>query len=141
LPIVTRLVSSLFGLSTNQALVVLFVLLPFAVAAIIIPLVAWRSRNWPKPMLTSEILATGERADGEIVSVRNLGTIVDLRPMVKVVLNVTTRDGAEPFELEVVQSFPRSVIYSLRPGERVDVRLSPDRSAGAVVWDTGASRF
>ena len=92
-------------------------------------------------MLTSEILATGERADGEIVSVRNLGTIVDLRPMVKVVLNITTHDGGEPFELEVVQSFPRSVIYSLRPGERVDVRLSPDRSAGAVVWDTGGSGF
>ena len=116
---------------------VLFVLLPFAVAGLIIPFVAWRSRNWPKPMLTSEILATGEPADAEIVSVRNLGTIVDLRPMVKVVLKVTTRDGGEPFELEVFQAFPRSVIYSLRPGERVQVRLSPDRSAGAVVWDTG----
>ena len=115
----------------------LFVVLPFVLAALIIPLVSWRSRNWPKPpLLTSEILATGERAEGEIVSVRNLGTIVDLRPMVKVVLNVVTRDGGDPFELEVVQSFPRSVVYGLRPGERVEVRLSPDRTAGAVVWDT-----
>jgi hypothetical protein len=128
----------LFGLSTNQALVVLFVLLPFALAAVIVPFVAWRSRDWPKPMLTSEILATGEPADGEITSVRNLGTIVDVRPMVRVVVNVSPRDGSPMFELEVVQAFPRSFVHVLRPGERFEVRLSPDRSAGALVWDRGA---
>jgi hypothetical protein len=111
--------------------------LPFVLAGVIIPLVAWRSRNWPKPMLTSEILATGEPADGEIVSVKNLGTVVDLRPMVRVVLNVSPRDGGERFELEVVQSFPRFFVYSLKPGERIEVRLSPDRTSGAVVWDRG----
>ena len=115
---------------------ILFVLLPFALAALVIPFVAWRSRNWPKPILTRDILATGERAEGEIVSTKVLGTIVDLRPMVKVVLNVSTFDGGEPFELEVVQSFPRSVVYGLRAGERVEVRLSPDHTAGAVVWET-----
>ena len=115
--------------------------LPFVLAALIIPFVAWRSRDWPKPILTSELLATGEPADGEIVSVKNLGTIVDLRPMVRVVLQVTTRDGVDPFELEVVQSFPRSIVYTLRPGERIEVRLSPDRSAGAVVWDTGSGNY
>jgi hypothetical protein len=88
-------------------------------------------------MLTRDILATGERAQGEIVSVKNLGTIVDLRPMVRVVLNVSTADADQPFELEVVQSFPRSVVYGLRPGEHVEIRLSPDRSAGAIVWDIG----
>lgn len=130
--------ASLFGLSTNQALVVLFVLLPFALAAIVIPFVAWKTRKWPKPpMLTSEILATGERAEGEILSVKNLGTIVDLRPMVRMVLSVSAPGGENPFELEVVQSFPRSVVYMFRPGEKVEVRLSPDHSAGAVVWDPG----
>jgi hypothetical protein len=88
-------------------------------------------------MLTRDILATGERAEGEIVSVRNMGTVVDLRPMVRVVLNVSTVDGEQPFELEVVQAFPRSVVYALRPGERVEMRLAPDRSAGAIVWDLG----
>jgi hypothetical protein len=111
------------------------VLLPFAAAALVIPFVAWRSRNWPKPMLTRDILATGERAQGEILSVRNMGTIVDLRPMVKVLVNVSAPDSDQPFELEVVQSFPRSVIYGLRPGEKVEVRLSPDHTAGAIVWD------
>jgi hypothetical protein len=115
----------------------LFVLLPFVVAAIIVPFVAWRSRNWPKPVLTSEILATGERATGEILSVKVLGTIVDLRPMVRLNLNVSPFTDEEPFELEVVQSFPRSVVYGLRPGERVDMRLTPDHAAGAVVWDPG----
>ena len=124
-------------MSTNQALVVLFVLLPFVVAAIIVPFVAWRSRNWPKPVLTSEILATGERATGEILAVKVLGTIVDLRPMVRINLNVSPFTDEPPFELEVVQSFPRSVVYGLRPGERVDVRLTPDHTAGAVVWDPG----
>ncbi len=131
------MLASLFGLSANQALVVLFVLLPFAVAAVIVPFVAWRSRNWPKPVLTSEILATGERATGEIQAVKVLGTIVDLRPMVRLNLNVSAYGGEEPFELEVVQSFPRSVIYGLRPGERVEMRLTPDHTAGAVVWDPG----
>jgi len=129
--------SSLFGLSTNQGLVVLFVLLPFALAAVVVPLFAWRSRNWPRPVLTSEILATGERASGEILAVKTLGTIVDLRPMVRINLNVSASGGEEPFELEVVQSFPRSVIYGLRPGERVEMRVTPDHSAGAVVWDPG----
>jgi hypothetical protein len=113
------------------------VLLPFAVAAVIVPFVAWRSRNWPKPVLTSEILATGEWATGEILAVKVLGTIVDLRPMVRLNLNVSASGDAAPFELEVVQSFPRSVIYGLRAGERVEMRLTPDHSAGAVVWDPG----
>src|SRR6516164_120722 len=53
------LLASLFGLSPTQALVVLFVVLPFAVAAVVIPFVAWRHSGDPKPVLTSEILAHG----------------------------------------------------------------------------------
>jgi len=140
----------LFGLSPTQALVVLFVFLPFALAALVIPFVAWRHRGDPKPVLTSEILASGVRGRAEIVSVRLLGTILDLKPMVRFVLRVTTEAGApggtaadsgagssvdagEPFDLEVVQSIPRSLVGVYRPGDTVEVRLTPDRSAGAVV--------
>lgn len=119
----------------------LFVVLPFVLAAVVVPFVAWRHRDDPKPVLTSEILATGVRGHAEIVSVRSLGTVLDLKPMVRFVLRVTTDapapggddPGAEPFELEVVQSIPRSLVGVYRPGDRVEVRLTPDNSAGAVV--------
>ena len=129
--------ASLFGLSEAQALVLLFVVLPFVMAALVIPFVAWRHRNDPKPVLTSEILATGSRARAEILSVRALGSIVDMRPMVRFVLRVLETDPAgEPFELEVVQSIPRSLVGVYRPGDTVDVRVTADRTAGAVVLGT-----
>ena len=62
---------------------VLFVFLPIALAAVIVPLVSWMHRNTPRPVLTSEILEHGVPGEAEILSVRNLGTIVDLRPMVR----------------------------------------------------------
>lgn len=113
----------------------LFVVLPFALAAVVIPFVAWRHRGDPKPVLTSDILATGVRGRAEIVSVRSLGSVVDLRPMVRFVLRVTAVDGTggEPFDLVVVQSVPRSLVAVYRPGDTVEVRLTPDRTAGAVV--------
>lgn len=125
--------AALFGLSTTQALVVLFVLLPFALAGVVVPLVAWTHRHDPTPVRTSDILATGTSARAEIVSVRSLGTIVDLKPMVRFVLRVTVPDGEAPFDLEVVQAIPRSLVGAYRPGDRVEVRLTADRSAGAVV--------
>ena len=114
--------------------------LPFALAALVIPFVAWRHRGDPKPFLTSEILATGVRGRAEIVSVRSLGSVVDLKPMVRFMLRVDAGgpdpdgSGGEPFDLEVVQSVPRSLVGVYRPGDRVEVRLTPDRSAGAVVF-------
>lgn len=125
--------ASLFGLSTTQALVVLFVLLPFALAGVVVPFVAWRHRNDPAPVRTSDILANGTRARAEIVSVRSLGTIVDLKPMVRFVLRVSASEGKPPFDLEVVQAIPRSLVGAYRPGDSVEVRLTPDHSAGAVV--------
>jgi hypothetical protein len=127
------LVASLFGLSPTQALVVLFVVLPFAVAAIVIPFVAWRNASGPRPILTSEILAHGVLAQAEILSVRQLGTFLDLRPMVRFQLRVTASPDP-PFELEVIQSLPRYAVRDFRPGDRIEVRLTPDHSAGAVVW-------
>jgi len=123
----------LFGLSPNQALVVLFVFLPFAAAALVVPLVVWRHRDDPKPVLTSEILATGASAEAEILSVRSLGNILDMRPMVRFVLRVRAEVGEDPFQLEVVQSLPRSLIGVYKAGDFVEVRLTPDHSAGAVV--------
>ncbi|HLI52694.1 MAG TPA: hypothetical protein VKU88_00055 [Acidimicrobiales bacterium] len=124
--------ASLFGLSQTQALVVLFVIAPFAVAAVVVPLVAWRHSGGPPPLRTSEILARGDPGRAEVVSVRNVGNLLDARPMVRFVLRVTS--DPEPFELEVVQSLPRTAVRGFRPGDVVDVRLTPDRRAGAVVW-------
>ncbi len=128
------LVASLFGLSPTQALVVLFVVLPFAVAAVVIPFVAWRNASGPRPILTSEILAHGVLAQAEILSVRQLGTFLDLRPMVRFQLRVTASPADAPFELEVIQSLPRYAVRDFRPGDRIEVRLTPDHAAGAVVW-------
>jgi len=125
-------------LSPSQALVLLFVVLPFVLAALVVPFVSWRHRNDPKPVLTSEILATGVRGTAEILSVRSLGNILDVKPMVRFILRVTESsasgaDSGETFDLEVVQSIPRSLVGAYRPGDTVEVRLTADRSAGAVV--------
>lgn len=126
------LVSSLFGLPETEALVILFVVLPFVLAALIVPLVMWRSSKGPKPVLTSEILAGGMAARAEVLSVRQLGGPFDVRPMLRFSLKVMEE---EPFDLEVVQSLPRGAIRDFRPGDEVEVRLTADRGAGAVVWD------
>jgi hypothetical protein len=126
--------ASLFGLSPTQALVVLFVVLPFAVAAVVIPFVAWRNSGGPKPVLTSDILAHGVPARAQIVSVRPLGSFLELRPMVRFLLRVTAPADGAPFELEVIQSLPRYAVRDFQPGDQVEIRLTPDHTAGAVVW-------
>jgi hypothetical protein len=114
--------------------VLLFVVLPFAVAAVVIPFVAWRSSGQPKPVRTSEILAHGIPAQAEVLSVRQLGGPLDTRPMVRFMLQVTGGTDGAPFDLEVIQSLPRGAVREFRPGDRVEIRLTPDLSAGAVVW-------
>lgn len=127
-------ISLVFGLTQVQALVILFVVLPLVAAAVIVPALVWWLSRGPKPLLTSELLASGTPAEGTIRSIRSMGTILDARPMIRFRLDVTPDGGGEPFELEVVQSFPRSMLGVLRPGDIVRVRLSPDRSAGAIEW-------
>lgn len=125
-------IALLFGLSQLQALVVLFILLPIVVAAILVPLmVRWLSRG-PTPILTSELLAHGHPAEGTILNVRSLGNIFDVKPMVRFDLQVTVNANEEPFRLEVVQSLPRAMVGIYQPGDIVQLRLSPDRSAGAI---------
>lgn len=109
-------------------------MLPFVLAAIVVPLAVWRSSKGPAPVRTSDILATGVPAEGELVSVRQLGGPIDVRPMLRFTINV---QSDEPFELEVVQSFPRGTIRDFHAGDRIKLRLTADRSAGAVVWDGG----
>jgi hypothetical protein len=130
------MLSSLFGLGTSEALVILFVLLPFVLAAIIVPLVAWRSRGSPKPVLTSDILAHGEPGRARIVAVRNMGTLVDVRPMIRFSLEVRAAGQNDSFGMEVVQAVPRSLVRDYKPGQIVDVRFTPDRTAGAIVLGT-----
>jgi hypothetical protein len=127
-------IASLFGLSQGQGLLVLFVLLPVVLAVVVILFVSWRTSGDPKPVLTSEILAHGLPGEGEILSVKALGGILDIRPMVRFVLRVTALPDEDPFDLEVIQSLPRGVISEFRRGDVVEVRLTPDRSRGAVVW-------
>jgi hypothetical protein len=123
-----------FGLSQVQALVILFVLLPIVAAAVIVPLmVRWLSRG-PTPMRTSELLAHGTPAEGTILGIRSLGNILDVKPMVRFELQVTADAGEEPFDLAVVQALPRSMVGVFRPGDIVRLRLSPDRSRGAIEW-------
>lgn len=63
-----------------------------------------------------------------------LGGFLDPRPMVRFVLLVTANPTEEPFKLEVVQSLPRGATREFRIGDVVEIRLTPDRSAGAVLW-------
>lgn len=124
----------MFGLTQLQGLVILFVLLPIVAAAVIVPLmVRWLSKG-PRPTLTSELLASGTPGEGRILRVRTLGNIFDVRPMIKFDLEATVQGGDQPFDLEVVQSFPRAMSGHFRPGDIVQLRVSPDRSAGAIEW-------
>jgi hypothetical protein len=115
-----------------QALVLLFVVLPFIVAAGVIGLINWRSSAEPAPVRTSAVLATGEPGDGEVLAIRSFGGLFDTRPMVRLDLRVTT--GGQPaFALQVTQSLPRPFARSLRVGDHLELRVLPDRSAAAVV--------
>ena len=115
-----------------QALVVLFVVLPFVVAAGVIAFVSWRSSDGPPPVRTSDILATGDPGEAEVLAIRSFGGLLDTRPMVRLDLRVTT--VADPaFDLQVTQSLPRPYARALRVGDRVEVRVQPDRSGAAVV--------
>jgi len=122
------------GVTQTQALLVLFLVLPFPVAGAVIAFVAWRSSGDPPPLRTSAILADGDPAEAEVLSVKALGGLLDMRPMVRFVLQVDAGPDEAPFELEVVQSLPRGAAREIRAGDLLEVRMTTDRSAGAVVW-------
>jgi hypothetical protein len=120
--------------SQSEELIFLFVVLPFLVAAAVIAFVSWRWKGKPAPVRTSTILAHGEPAQAEVISVRPLGSFLEVRPMVRFALRVRAPSD-EPFELEVIQSLPRGVWREFRAGDVIEIRLTPDHSAGAVVWN------
>jgi len=114
------------------ALLLLFVVLPFVVAGGVIAFVSWRSKGGPAPVRTSDILATGDPGEAEVLTVKAMGGFLDARPMVRMGLRVQA-GGSAPFDLEVTQSIPRGSLRDIRPGVRVEVRVTPDRSRAAVV--------
>ena len=113
-------------------LLLLFVVLPFLVAGVVIAFVSWRAGGGPPPIRTSDVLAEGIPGRAEIVSIRSMGGFLDGRPMVRIGLRVTAPDPA-PFDLEITQSIPRGLLRDLSTGDVVDVRLTPDHGTGAVV--------
>jgi len=115
-----------------QALVLLFVVLPFVVAGAVIAFINWRSSSAPAPVRTSTILATGDTAEGEVLAIKSFGGLLDTRPMVRLDLRVSTA-GERAFDLQVTQSLPRPFARALRVGDRVEVRVLPDHTAAAVV--------
>ncbi len=121
------------ALSQGVALLGLFVVLPFVVAGAVIVFVSWRSSRGPAPLRTSEILASGDRAEADVLSVRNLGTVLDVRPMVRLDLRIRMGGSAAPFDRSVTQSVPRAMVRDLEPGAVVEVRVTPDRADAAVV--------
>jgi hypothetical protein len=131
---IALLLAATLGAHQSQALVLLFVVLPFLVAGVVIAFVAWRSSGGPPPIRTSAILASGRSAQAEVLSLKVMGTVVDMRPMVRFALRVDAGPDEAPFDLEVVQSLPRGVARDIKPGDVVEVRVTPDHSAGAVVW-------
>jgi hypothetical protein len=128
------LVYPVLALSQSEGLVLIFVVLPIVVAAVLVPFMVWRNSRGPRPILTSEILASGLPGEAEIVSVRTVGNLLDPRPMVRFQLKVRASREEAPFDLEVVQSLPRYAISQFRSGDVVEVRFTPDHTAGAVVW-------
>lgn len=113
------------------AALLLFVVLPIVLGVAVI---AWVQRHAPAVTAghrTSDLLRDGIPATGTLIDWRTPGqSFLDSRPMTT--FRVTLH-GDEPVELSITQSVPRGVLSSMKPGMEVDVRLSEDRSAGAVV--------
>jgi hypothetical protein len=128
------------ALSGTAQLLLLFVVLPLAVAPVVVWIVARRAPELAPGLRTSELLRDGEPARAELLSWKDKGpSFLDRRPMVAFQLSVQPADqpGAEPFQLTVTQSVPRVLLKDFREGMTVDVRLSPDRSTGAIVLHEG----
>ena len=113
-------------------LLLLFVVAPFLVAALVIGVIAWTSRNEEVPVRTSTVLRTGEREWAEIIRVRNLGSPLDLRPMVEVTLRIAGSPG-DAQDVVVTQAIPRRAVRTLRPGRQVELRVLAERSAAAII--------
>ena len=122
----------MMALSDGVALLFLFVILPVFLALAVAALVQWRSAPVPPELRTSDLLRAGSPGEATLLEWRTSGqSFLDRRPMVTFRLSLA---GADPTELHITQSVTRAVLRSLERGMTVDVRLSPDRKAGAIVF-------
>ena len=116
-------------MSGPAILLLLFIGLPIVVAPVVIWLVARQSPELPPALRISELLEHGEPAEAELLAWKNKGPfLLDSRPMVA--CHISVRGGEE---LVITQSIPRPVLNKFVKGMALDVRLSPDRTAGAIV--------
>ena len=119
--------------SQGMALLILFVVVPVVAAVAVVAFVQWRSPRVPAGHLTSELLRDGTPAQATLLDWRTPGqSFLDRRPMVT--LRVAVHDD-ESAELTITQSVPRAVLHRMKPGMRLDVRLSEDGLAGAVAFE------
>ena len=119
--------------SQGTALLILFVVVPVVAAVAVIAFVQWRSPTVPAGYLTSELLRDGTPATATLLDWQTPGqSFLDQRPMVT--FRVAVHDD-EPAELTITQSVPRGVLHRMKPGMRLDVRLSKDGLAGAVAFE------
>jgi hypothetical protein len=115
--------------SGTAALLLLFVVLPLVVTPLVVLVVVKRAPDLPDEYRISSLLDHGEAASAELLSWKNKGPFLfDSRPMVEYRLKLESGD-----ELAITQSTPRSVVARLQEGMTVDVRLSADHLAGAIV--------
>lgn len=119
------------AVSQGAALLLLFVVLPLVLAAAIAWLVQSRSEPFPPELRTSNLLRDGDPAEATLLDWRSPSqSFLDRHPMIT--FRVAVGAGV-PFELDITQSIPRALLRSLEKGDIVDVRLSADRTAGAIV--------
>ncbi|HVE95208.1 MAG TPA: hypothetical protein VNB24_09820 [Acidimicrobiales bacterium] len=120
------------AVSQSVALLLLFVVLPLVLAYVIARLVQWRSEPFPAELRTSTILRDGDSAEGELIDWRSPAqSFLDRHPMVTFRVAVA---GREQYEIRITQSVPRGVLRHLERGMTVPIRLSADRTHGAIVF-------
>ncbi|GAC1374719.1 MAG: hypothetical protein NVSMB4_02430 [Acidimicrobiales bacterium] len=119
-------------MSLTLALLLLFVVAPFLVAGLVIGVIAWTTRKDELPVRTSMVLRTGRQVWAEVIRVRNLGSVLDVRPMVEVTVRIADEQTGNQ-EVMVTQAMPRRAVRSLRPGAHVELRVLADSSAAAIV--------
>ena len=113
----------------TSALLLLFVVLPVVLGVVVIALVGRGGPTVAPELRTSSLLQDGEPAKAELLQWKRSGALfLDRRPMVAFRVRVV----GESTELTIVQSIPAGLVRDLEKGMTLDVRLSPDRSAGAV---------
>jgi hypothetical protein len=120
------------AVNLGAQLLFLFVVLPLVLAAVIARLVGRRSSPFPREHLTSVLLEEGDEVEGELLDWRSPAqSFLDRHPMVTFRVSI---DGNPPFEMAITQSVHRDVLRRLQRGSTVDVRLSADRTTGAIVF-------